>query len=120
MEFWIRKEIKLVVMAHHSTPNIWKEKIEEYGLIGDLWHLTDEQFSFFETYLQKNKQSHINYNKIYDRENFLLLIDKNQNLTTINDLSFRESNFTMLNMLPSQFKYIIKRKRKAQITMEQQ
>ncbi len=113
-------EIKLVLMTHHSTPNIWKEKIEEYGLIGDLWHLTDEQFSFFETYFQNNRQPHINYDKIYDRENFLLLIDKNQNLNTINDISFRESNFTWLNMLPSQFKYLIKKQRKAQITTESQ
>lgn len=112
--------IKLVIMTHHSTPNTWKEKIEEYGLIGDLWHLTDEQFSFFEDYFQKNRQSQINHKKIYDRENFMLLIDKNQHLTTINDISFRESNFTMLNMLPSQFKYIIRRQRKAQITTEQQ
>lgn len=111
-------DIKLVLMTHHSTPNIWKEKIEEYGLIGDLWHLTDKQFSFFEAYFQNNRQPHINYDKIYDRENFLLLIDKNQNLNTINDISFRESNFTLLNRLPSQFKYLIKKQHKAQITTE--
>ncbi len=111
-------DIQLVLMTHHSTPNIWKEKIEEYGLIGDLWHLTDEQFSFFEDYFQNNRQPHQNYDKIYDRENFLLLIDNNQNLNTINDISFRESNFTWLNMLPSQFKYLKEKQRKAQITAD--
>jgi len=109
-------DIKLVLLAHHSTSNIWKEKIEELGLIGDLWHLTDEQFSFFEDYFVDNRQPHVNYDKIYDLENFLLLIDKNQNLTTINEISFRESNFTWLNMLPRRFKYLIEKQHKAQIT----
>ena len=108
------------MLAHHSTPNIWKEKIAELGLIGDQWHLTDAQFSFFEDYFHKNRQPHINYDKIYDRENFLLLIDKNQNLNTINEISFRESNFTWLNNLPNRFKYMIEKQRKMQITAKAQ
>jgi len=111
-------DIKLVLMTHHSTPNLWKEKIEEYGLIGDLWHLSDKQFSFFEDFFKNNRQPHFNYDKIYDRENFLLLIDRNQNLNTINDISFRESGFTWLNMLPSEFKYLKEKQRKTQITTE--
>lgn len=113
-------DIKLVMLAHHSTPNIWKEKIEEYGLIGDLWHLSDEQFTFFEDYFQNNRLPHVNYDKIYDRENFLLVIDQNQSLNTINDISFRERNFTPLNMLPRQFKYMIEKRRRAQITADAQ
>ena len=120
-EVWKKMDslgIQLVLLAHHSTPNIWKEKIAANGLIGDLWHLTDEQFSFFEDYFHKNRQPHINYDKIYDRENFLLLIDGSQHLNTIDDISFRERNFTWLTMLPRQFKYLIEKQRRTQITAE--
>lgn len=65
--------IKLVLLAHHSTPNTWKDKIAELNLVRDQWHLTDDQFAFFEDYFYDNRKPHINYDKIYDRENFMLL-----------------------------------------------
>ncbi len=112
--------IKLVLLAHHSTPNLWKDKIIEHNLIRDQWHLNDEQFTFFEDYFYAHRKPHINYDKIYDRENFILLLDNHQQLATIDDISFRERNFTPLNMLVRQFKYLIEKQRKAQITADAQ
>ena len=112
--------IKLVLLAHHSTPNLWKDKIIAHNLIQDQWHLNDEQFTFFEDYFYATRKPHMNYDKIYDRENFILLLDNNQQLATLDDISFRERNFTPLNMLVRQFKYMIAKQRKAQITADSQ
>ena len=105
----------LVLLAHHSTPNIWKEKIVELGLIEDNYHLTDKQFAFFEDYFYENRQPHFNYDKILDRENFMLMTDENGQLTTLDEISFRENSFTWLNHLPNRLKWSIERQKRTQI-----
>ena len=94
----------LVLLAHHSTPNIWKEKIVENGLIGDLWHLSDEQFSFFEDFFHATRKPHPRYDKILDRENFMLMMDANGEMTTMNAIQFRETGFFYISSLPYYFK----------------
>lgn len=89
----------LVMLAHHSAANIWKEKIVDIGLTGEQWHLNDEQFDFFYNYFQENRKPHHNYDRIRDRENFLLLINGDRNLSTLDTRSFRENSFTFLNSL---------------------
>jgi len=89
----------LVMLAHHSSVNIWKEKIVEKGLTGEQWHLNDEQFEFFYHYFQVNRKPHANYDRILDRENFLLLINGKRNLSTLDNISFREHSFSYLGGL---------------------
>lgn len=89
----------LVMLAHHSAINIWKEKIVKIGLPGDQWHLNDEQFEFFYNYFQENRKPHFNYDRIRDRENFLLLINGDRNLSTLDNISFRENSFSDLSSL---------------------
>lgn len=89
----------LVMLAHHSAVNIWKEKIVDIGLTGEQWHLNDEQFDFFYNYFQENRKPHHNYDRIRDRENFLLLINGDRNLSTLDTRSFRENSFSFLNSL---------------------
>jgi len=92
-------DYNLVMLAHHSSVNIWKEKIVEKGLSGEQWHLNDEQFEFFYNYFQENRKPHANYDRILDRENFLLLINGKRNLSTLDNISFRENSFTFLGSL---------------------
>lgn len=112
--------IQLVLLAHHSTPNLWKDKIAALHLIGDQWHLTNEQFAFFEDYFHNNRTPHFNYDKILDRENFMLLLDNNQQLATLDDISFRERGFTWISSLPRHFKWLINKNQRTKITADSQ
>jgi len=104
----------LVMLAHHSAVNVWKEKIVDIGLTGEQWHLTDAQFEFFYNYFQENRKTHVNYDRFRDRENFLLLINGDRNLSTLDNRSFRENSFSYLSNLPykmSQYERDIKSNR---------
>ncbi len=81
----------LVLLAHHSTPNQWKETILKKGYIQEQWHLTDKQYDFFQDYFQQERKKHVFYDKIRDYENFVLGLDEAGNLYTP-ELSFRTLN----------------------------
>lgn len=72
----------LVLLAHHSTPNYWKDFIIEKGLIQDQWHLTDEQYHFFKNHFQNELKKHKSDSDIVyrDYENFILALDKEGSL----------------------------------------
>jgi len=95
----------LVMLAHHSSVNIWKEKIVKKGLTGEQWHLNDKQFEFFYDYFLENRKPHANYDRILDRENFLLLINGKRNLSTLDNVNFRENSFSTLGSLHYRMAY---------------
>ncbi|MEM1124600.1 MAG: hypothetical protein AAGJ18_29445, partial [Bacteroidota bacterium] len=91
--------LDLVMLAHHSTPNIWKEKIGALELKGRQWHLTDEQFAYFEDFFQNNRIPHQTYDRILDRENFMLLSNQQGQLNTLESIQLRERSFAYLSGL---------------------
>ena len=110
-------DFDLVMLAHHSAPNIWKEKIVDKGLIEDQWHLTDEQYTYFENAFHNIRKPHVFYDKIRDRENFILLLDSNGNFRTLDAIWFRERTFFTVNRLPQTIKSDLAWRKRQQISI---
>ncbi len=100
----------LVLLAHHSTPNDWKENVIENGFLQDQWHLTDEQYGFFENFYQQERKKHNFYDSIRDYENFILALDENGEMIT------PELRFLNLHFLVRQLKYMATKGQKMNFT----
>jgi hypothetical protein len=107
--------LDLVLLAHHSPENSWKEKIAEYGLINDLWLLNEAQYEYFEHQFSQKRRLHRNYDKILYKKDFMLIKDPSNELITFKDIGFRETSFYHLNWLPNYLKWTRKRQLRKQI-----
>jgi hypothetical protein len=75
----------LVLLAHHTTDNYWKDFIINKGLVQDQWYLNEEQYQFFQSYFQEEQDRHIPIKRYQQSsENFILALDEQGNLVNSN------------------------------------